>query len=47
MSDPDNEVTLAELLAEYDPKILRQWLRDQEQQERKQELPDNPLTNEE
>ena len=47
MSDPDNEGTLAELLAEYDPSILRQWLRDQEQQERKQELPDNPLTNEE
>jgi len=47
MSDPDNEVTLAELLAEYDPSILRQWLRDQEQQERKQELPDNPLNNEE
>jgi len=46
MSDPDNEVTLADLLAEYDPSILRQWLRDQEQQERKQELPDNPSTEE-
>jgi len=46
-SDPDNEVTLADLLAEYDPGVLRQWLREQEQQERKQELPDNPLTNEE
>ena len=47
ISDPDNEVTLADLLAEYDPGVLRQWLREQEQQERKQELPDNPPTNEE
>ena len=46
MSDPDNEVTLADLLAEYDPAVLRQWLREQEQQERSQELPDNPLTEE-
>tara|TARA_R100000773_G_scaffold16774_1_gene15265 strand:- start:567 stop:710 length:144 start_codon:yes stop_codon:yes gene_type:complete len=42
MSDPDNEVTLADLLAEYDPAVLRQWLREQEQHERSQELPDNP-----
>jgi hypothetical protein len=43
----DKEVTLADLLAEYDIELLRKWLREQEQQERKQELPDNPLTNEE
>jgi len=38
MSDPDNnnEVTLADLLAEYDPAVLRQWLREQEQQEQQQ-----------
>ena len=39
MSDPDNEVTLADLLAEYDPAVLRQWLREQEQQEQQQKLP--------
>jgi hypothetical protein len=51
MSDPDNneveEVTLADLLAEYDPAVLRQWLREQEQQEQQQKLPNNPFTNEE
>ena len=49
MSDPDNndEVTLADLLAEYDPSVLRQWLREQEQQEQQQTLPNNPFTNEE
>ena len=47
MSDPDSEVTLADLLAEYDPAVLRQWLREQEQQEQQQTLPNNPLTNEE
>ena len=49
MSDPDNnnEVTLADLLAECDPAVLRQWLREQEQQEQQQTLPNNPLTNEE
>ena len=41
------EVTLADLLAEYDPAVLRQWLREQEQQEQQQTLPDKPLTNEE
>ena len=41
------EVTLADLLAEYDPAVLRQWLREQEQQEQQQTLPNNPLTNEE
>ena len=48
-SDPDdnNEVTLADLLAEYDPAVLRQWLREQEQQEQQQTLPDKPPTNEE
>ena len=47
MSDPDKEVTLADLLAEYDPAVLRQWLREQEQQEQQQTLPDKPPTNEE
>jgi len=41
------EVTLADLLAEYDPAVLRQWLREQEQQEQQQTLPNNPFTNEE
>jgi len=41
------EVTLADLLAEYDPAVLRQWLREQEQQEQQQTLPDKPPTNEE
>ena len=41
------EVTLADLLAEYDPAVLRQWLREQEQQEQQQALPNNPFTNEE
>jgi len=39
------EVTLADLLAEYDPAVLRQWLREQEELERQQHLPDNPITN--
>lgn len=41
------EVTLADLLADYDSAVLRQWLREQEQQEQKQHLPNNPITNEE
>ena len=41
------EVTLADLLAEYDPAVLRQWLREQEQQEQQQTVPDKPPTNEE
>ena len=41
------EVTLADLLAEYDPAVLRQWLREQEEQEQQQTLPNNPFTNEE
>jgi hypothetical protein len=41
------EVTLADLLAEYDPAVLRQWISEQEQQEQQQTLPDKPLTNEE
>lgn len=41
------EVTLADLLANYDPAVLREWLREQEEQERQLNLPDKPSTNEE
>ena len=41
------EVTLADLLADYDPAVLREWLREQEEQERQLNLSDKPSTNEE
>lgn len=41
------KVTLADLLADYDPAVLRRWVCEQGQQEQQQELPDKPQTNEE
>lgn len=40
-------VELRDLLAEYDPSVLRLWLRQQEQEEAQQEVPSNPFTNDE
>lgn len=39
------EITLSDLLADYDPAVLRQWISEQEQQEKQQHLPNNPITN--
>lgn len=38
-------VELRDLLADYDPSVLRLWLREQEQAEAQQEVPSNPFTN--
>lgn len=40
-------VELRDLLADYDPSVLRLWLREQEQAEAQQEVPSNPFTNDE
>jgi len=38
-------VELRDLLMDYDPSVLRLWLREQEQAEAQQEVPSNPFTN--
>ena len=35
MEPEDYQVTLADLLAEYDPRVLRTWLEDQKTEEQK------------
>lgn len=40
-------VELRDLLMDYDPSVLRLWLREQEQAEAQQEVPSNPFTNDE
>ena len=41
----DEEVTLADLLAEYDIEVLRKWLREQEQeQDQESDTSDKPST---
>ncbi len=43
----DEEVKLADLLAEYDIELLRKWLREQEkeQQDQESDTSDKPSTN--
>ena len=35
MEPEDYQVTLADLLAEYDPRVLRAWIEDQKTEEQK------------
>lgn len=41
MEPEDYQVTLADLLAEYDPRVLRVWLEDQKTEEQKITLLEN------
>ena len=36
----DEPISLAELLAEYDPRVLKQWLEDQHTTERPMDVPE-------
>ena len=38
--EPPERVELRDLLMDYDPNLLRQWLEEQERVERDQELPE-------